>query len=242
MVDRRSSGGDLDRVRIWEVVSTTSGRCPSRRKRTSCSARALVQNARALPCFARERKGKDPRKAVGREARAMGRLAMRTRCEKAPESDGKKHVEAQKLRRAARKAAGTFAPRPSTPAARPAARGTVLCTVFEVQAVASMAVGGMLACNVLFPSDGATVARMLGMWSVWMLAVPSLRARECSQDEKEALDYAFLAMPLANVAIPMLWKSFAGVYVADVLMLVALYAWKGAMPGRMAERAGAEEQ
>lgn len=208
---------------------------------TSCSGRALVLNARALPCFARGRTAEGKRKPLGGEARGMRRCATRTRCESGPEAAEKKTIEAQKLRRAARKAAGTFAPRSSTPSVRPAARGTLLCTVFEVQALASVAVGGLLACNVLFPSEGATVARMLGMWSVWMLAVPSLRARECSQDEKEALDYAFLAMPLANVAIPMVWKSFAGVYFADVLLLLGLYAWKGAMPGRMEERTSTEQ-
>lgn len=65
-----------------------------------------------------------------------------------------------------------------------------------------------------------------------MFTVPSLRARECKPKEKEALNLLFLAIPLINVLLPFVWKSFPFIYSADVLALVGMYAWKvGGLPG-----------
>lgn len=57
-------------------------------------------------------------------------------------------------------------------------------------------------------------------------AIPSLRARDCPAKEKEALNYLFLVVPLINVTLPLLWKSFAAVWSADVIAFFAMYAWK----------------
>ena len=40
--------------------------------------------------------------------------------------------------------------------------GSTLYTVFEVQAWISLAVGGLLSFNLLFPTDQPSIARMLG--------------------------------------------------------------------------------
>jgi len=57
-------------------------------------------------------------------------------------------------------------------------------------------------------------------------AIPSLRARDCSKNEKEALNYLFLLIPLINVVIPFFWKSFAIVWSTDVVAFLGMYAWK----------------
>jgi hypothetical protein len=57
-------------------------------------------------------------------------------------------------------------------------------------------------------------------------AVPSLRARDCPAKEKEALNYLFVLIPVINVLIPTFWKSFAGVFTADCIAMVGMYAWK----------------
>lgn len=57
-------------------------------------------------------------------------------------------------------------------------------------------------------------------------AIPSLRARDCSKNEKEALNYLFLLIPLLNVIIPFFWKSFAVVWSADTIAFLGMYAWK----------------
>ena len=131
------------------------------------------------------------------------------------------------LSKFAKKTATTFAPRSSTAKKNPAYKGSVLYTVFEVQAYAAIVVGGLLAFNVIAPSDEPSIARLMGMWSGWMFTVPSLRARDCDAKEKDALNLLFVASPLVNVLIPFVWKSFAGVFSADVLLMAAVYAQKG---------------
>jgi hypothetical protein len=58
------------------------------------------------------------------------------------------------------------------------------------------------------------------------VAIPSLRARDCSKNEKEALNYLFLLVPLLNVAIPFFVKSFPVVWSADIIAFFGMYAWK----------------
>ena len=134
----------------------------------------------------------------------------------------------KELSKNARKIAGTFAPRSSTAKKNPAFKGSALYTIFEVQAYLSLVVGAMLSYNVLLPSDEPNIARLMGMWSVWMFAVPSLRARECDAKEKDALNFLFIAIPLVNVLIPVVWKSFAAVFTADCLLMAYMYYNKGA--------------
>ena len=74
-------------------------------------------------------------------------------------------------------------------------------------------------------------AALQGMWSVWMFAVPSLRARDCPKREKDALNVLFLAIPALNVALPFVWKSFAAAFTADVALMAALYVANGALEG-----------
>ncbi|KAI3438390.1 hypothetical protein D9Q98_000822 [Chlorella vulgaris] len=132
----------------------------------------------------------------------------------------------------ARSAATTFAPRASGATGKnPAYRGSVLYNVFEVQAWAALVVGGLLSFNIIFPSDQPDIARLLGMWSIWMFTIPSLRARECTDTEKDALNLLFLAVPLLNVALPFVWKSFPFIFSADCVLMAGVYAWKGLIPG-----------
>ena len=70
-----------------------------------------------------------------------------------------------------------------------------------------------------------------GMWSVWIFSVPSLRARDCPKREKDALNVLFLAIPLVNVLLPLVYKSFAAVFTADVALWAALYVANGALDG-----------
>ncbi|CAA2995952.1 uncharacterized protein LOC111388555 [Olea europaea subsp. europaea] len=130
------------------------------------------------------------------------------------------------LKKVVQKTAATFAPRASTATKNPAVPGTVLYSVFEVQGYASMLLGGFLSFNLIFPSNEPDIWRLMGMWSIWMFTIPSLRARDCSKNEKEALNYLFLLIPLLNVVIPFFWKSFAVVWSADTVAFFGMYAWK----------------
>lgn len=119
------------------------------------------------------------------------------------------------------KFASTFAPRASgsTGKPNPAYKGSWLYTVFDVQAWAALVIGGLLSFNIIFPSDQPDIARLMGMWSIWMFTIPSLRARECTQKEKDALNILFLLVPLANVLLPFVWKNFGFIFSADVVLL-----------------------
>lgn len=70
---------------------------------------------------------------------------------------------------------------------------------------------------------------------MWMFTVPALRARECSATEKEALNLLFLLIPLLNVTLPFVWKSFPFIFTADCAALGAVYLWKVGLPGRQQE-------
>ncbi|KAF7120695.1 hypothetical protein RHSIM_Rhsim13G0021200 [Rhododendron simsii] len=132
----------------------------------------------------------------------------------------------QDLKKVVQKTASTFAPRASTATKNPAVPGSTLYSVFEIQGYASMLLGGALSFNLIFPSNEPDIWRLMGMWSVWMFTIPSLRARDCSKNEKEALNYLFLLIPLLNVIIPFFWKSFAVVWSADIVAFFAMYTWK----------------
>lgn len=103
----------------------------------------------------------------------------------------------------------------------------MLYKIFEVQAALGAVVGGLLSYNVLLPSDEPNIARLMGFWSIWMFTVPSLRARDCSKREKDALNVLFLAIPLLNVTLPLVWKSFAAVYTGDVALMAYFLYSKG---------------
>lgn len=135
-------------------------------------------------------------------------------------------LDNKELKKAVLKTATTFAPRASTATKNPAKPGTVLYTVFEVQGYASMFIGGALSFNLMFPSNEPDIWRLMGMWSIWMFTIPSLRARDCSKNEKEALNYLFVLVPLLNVIIPFFLKSFAVVWSADTVAFLGMYAWK----------------
>ena len=173
---------------------------------------------------------------VARAASDTGSARLRVRVRASSNDDDgtgagvrTKEVDVDKeLKKNAAKIAGTFAPRSSTAKKNPAFKGSALYTIFEVQAYLSLVVGAMLSYNVLLPSDEPNIARLMGMWSVWMFAVPSLRARECDAKEKDALNFLFIAIPLVNVLIPVVWKSFAAVFTADCLLMAYMYYDKGA--------------
>lgn len=129
------------------------------------------------------------------------------------------------------KFATNFAPRQSGATSKnPAYPGSTLYKVFEYQAYISVVVGGLLSFNVIFPSDQPDIARLLGMWSLWIFTVPSLRARDCSKPEKDALNLLFIAIPLLNVLLPFAWKNFGFIFSADVVALLAAYSWKVWLP------------
>lgn len=58
--------------------------------------------------------------------------------------------------------------------------GSWLYTVFEVQAWLSLAVGGLLSFNLLFPTDQPSIARMLGCALLFFFSPPCLALGCCT--------------------------------------------------------------
>jgi hypothetical protein len=133
----------------------------------------------------------------------------------------------KQLSKLTKQTATTFAPRASGKTKNPAVPGSLLYNIFEWQAWLALAVGGLLSFNIIYPTDEPSIARLMGMWSIWMFTIPSLRAKECTTKEKDALNLLFVIVPLINVILPFIWKSFPFIYVADVVAVVGVYAWKG---------------
>ena len=92
------------------------------------------------------------------------------------------------------------------------------------------ALKAVLQCESLRRACPEIISLPCRMWSIWMFTVPALRARDCSAAEKEVLNYLFLLIPVMNVTLPFVWKSFPFIYSADVAAMAALYAWKVGLP------------
>ncbi|CAI5515496.1 unnamed protein product [Closterium sp. Naga37s-1] len=109
----------------------------------------------------------------------------------------------KEISKVVKKTATTFAPRASTKSKNPAVPGSTLYTIFEAQAYLSAALGGLLSFNLLFPSDEPDIWRLMGMWSIWMFTIPSLRARNSSEKEKTALNCLSLVHPAPFFTLPL---------------------------------------
>jgi hypothetical protein len=103
--------------------------------------------------------------------------------------------------------------------------------LFLLQAVVFLAVGGLLANDAVpFVDEVPLVGQALGFWSTWLFTIPALRARKgTSGNEKSALNVAFIATPLLNVAMPFLTKNCGVIWAADVAVLAGAYLYYGAL-------------
>lgn len=68
----------------------------------------------------------------------------------------------KQIKKFTRSTASTFAPRSSTAQKNPAVKGSVLYSVFEYQAWIAMVAGALLSYNIIFPTDGPSIPRLLG--------------------------------------------------------------------------------
>jgi hypothetical protein len=103
--------------------------------------------------------------------------------------------------------------------------------LFLGQALAFIVAGGLLSNNVVpFVDNVPLVGQALGFWSTWLFTIPALRARKgTSKAEKSALNIAFIATPLLNVAMPFATKNCGAIWAADVGLLAVVYVYFGAL-------------
>lgn len=185
--------------------------------RQAVRCRPLTQSSKAMRSF-----------VVLRSAAKPDSPAASTRIQEQTDAGTLKAALDVDVEKLARQTAATFAPRASGATGKnPAFKGSLLYDVFEWQAWIAMAMGGLLSFNVIWPTEDPSIPRLLGMWSIWMFTIPSLRAKECLPKEKDALNLLFVLIPLLNVALPFVWKSFPFIFTADVATLFGVYLYKG---------------
>ncbi|CAM9162701.1 unnamed protein product, partial [Choristocarpus tenellus] len=98
--------------------------------------------------------------------------------------------------------------------------------VFVGQAIFTTILGGFMVYDALpFFSDLDISIRVLGFWLIWLFTVPSLRARKPGGEEKEALNIAFLATPVTNLAAPFFTKDPVLIYWANIAVLALSYGY-----------------
>mmetsp|Transcript_8921 Transcript_8921/g.17970 ORF Transcript_8921/g.17970 Transcript_8921/m.17970 type:complete len:270 (-) Transcript_8921:1314-2123(-) len=101
--------------------------------------------------------------------------------------------------------------------------------LFWYQGLFCVAVGGFLSWGQVpgFQGELPLVSRALGFWLVWMFTIPSLRARKPVKAEKQALNVAFLMIPVLNLLLPTVTKDTFIIWVINVLVLLGCYGYYG---------------
>lgn len=103
---------------------------------------------------------------TGRSRLIISARSTTEQSETSSQTDFQSASQPLNLDKLTRQTAQTFAPRPSTATKNPAVKGSVLYDIFEWQAWISMAAGGLLSFNLIFPTDEPSIPRLLGMVSV----------------------------------------------------------------------------
>lgn len=67
--------------------------------------------------------------------------------------------------------------------------------------------------------------QVLGFWMWWLFIIPSLRARKPSNEEKEALNIAFLASPILSLIMPTFTKDVTIIWWGNAIALLAAYGY-----------------
>lgn len=103
--------------------------------------------------------------------------------------------------------------------------------LFVIQAYLFVVIGGCLAYNAVpFVDEVPIVGRALGFWMTWLFTIPSLRARKgISQQEKSALNVAFLLTPVVNLIMPLATKDCGLIWASNMVILLGSYLRYGAL-------------
>jgi len=73
--------------------------------------------------------------------------------------------------------------------------------------------------------DAPLPIQVLGFWMWWLFIVPSLRARKPGNEEKSALNIAFLVTPLVSFALPTITRDCPTIWWANAVAVAACYAY-----------------
>lgn len=110
-----------------------------------------------------------------------------------------------------------------------------LKNLFVGQSVVAGVVSLALVYQVI-PADLSV--QVLGFWMWWLFIIPSLRARKPKTEEKEALNWAFLATPLVSIVMPTFTKDVALIWWGNAAATAACYAYAYLKPASTTDDQG----
>ena len=83
----------------------------------------------------------------------------------------------------------------------------------------------------LFPGTHLDLSiQVLGFWMWWLFIIPSMRARKPSNEEKDALNVAFLATPAVSLLMPVFTKDVGIIWWGNLLATIACYVYAYTKP------------
>ena len=100
-----------------------------------------------------------------------------------------------------------------------------LKNLFVGQSVLAAAISYVMVYDMVPGTHLALPLQVLGFWMWWLFIIPSLRARKPSNEEKDALNIAFLASPAVSLAMPVITKDVAIIWWVNAVTVAACYAY-----------------
>jgi len=105
-----------------------------------------------------------------------------------------------------------------------------LKNLFVGQSILAAAVSYVMVYDLVPGTHLPLPIQVLGFWMWWLFIIPSLRARKPSNEEKDALNIAFLASPAVSLAMPVITKDVAIIWWVNVVTVAACYAYAYTKP------------
>jgi len=96
----------------------------------------------------------------------------------------------------------------------------------------------------LTPEATTLTFKLFGLWGIWLVTVPALRARKpggpygMGNEEKRALDLSFLVLPLVCIFTPFFSKDPAVTFWLSLATVAGLYVWSFNTPLESADDSG----
>ena len=100
-----------------------------------------------------------------------------------------------------------------------------LKNLFVIQSIIAGVISYGMVYNIVPGVELDLSLQVLGFWMWWLFIIPSLRARKPSNEEKEALNIAFLASPILSLIMPTFTKDVTIIWWGNAIALLASYGY-----------------
>jgi hypothetical protein len=100
-----------------------------------------------------------------------------------------------------------------------------LKSLFVIQSIIAGVISYGMVYNIIPGQELDLSLQVLGFWMWWLFIIPSLRARKPSNEEKEALNIAFLASPILSLIMPTFTKDVTIIWWGNALAVLVSYGY-----------------